>query len=132
MEFGISRSPLRPEKYQDLRPQSRERIQNYILHTARARRQKALMPLIETGYDSRAQNRNGCPAKGPFRIIHRRQHKLSACALQFMELLQQPDMTPAAGRPKLSIFASGAAAQPRGKEASRGRNGTPRASKRTV
>lgn len=68
----------------------------------------------------------------PLGIIHRRHHKLSATALQFMELLQKPDVSAAAGRPKLSIFASGTAPLPRGKEAARGRNGTTRASKRTV
>src|SRR5258707_9224544 len=65
--------PSYAEKQKDLRPQSRARVQDDILYSARARRQKALVPLVETGHESRAKDRNVCPAKSPFRVIHHRQ-----------------------------------------------------------
>src|SRR5258708_30752509 len=65
--------PSYAEKQKDLRPQSRARVQDDILYSARARRQKALVPLVETRYESRAKDRNVCPAKSPFRVIHHRQ-----------------------------------------------------------
>lgn len=55
LTVGISRSPLSQEKDQNLRPQAGARIQNHVLHTAGARRQKTLMPLIKTCYEDSAK-----------------------------------------------------------------------------
>jgi len=74
----------------------------------------------------------GCRFVRPLGIIHRRQHKMGTAALQFMDLLRQPDGPGSAHYPKLGIFASGTGPLPRGNGAQRGRNGTARASKRTV
>src|SRR5258708_2245784 len=54
-------------------PHPRARAEEHILHSARARGQNSLAPLVESGHESRAKDRNVCPAKSPFRVIHHRQ-----------------------------------------------------------
>jgi hypothetical protein len=64
----------------------------------------------------------------PLGIIHRRHQKLSANALRFIELLQQSEESNPAAR----ADAERAAAGKRAGAAHRSRNGSQRASRRTV
>ncbi|HEV3259503.1 MAG TPA: LysR family transcriptional regulator [Gemmataceae bacterium] len=75
---------------------------------------------------------DGCRFERPLGIIHRRHHKLGTAALRFIDLLRQPHGPGSSRHPKLGIFASGTGPLPRANGAQRGRNGTARASKRTV
>jgi hypothetical protein len=68
----------------------------------------------------------------PLGIIHRRQPKLSATALRFLELLRQGEEAPTPSRPELGLFAGGTGLPSRANDNHRGRNGTTRTPKRMV
>jgi len=60
-------SPAIAEKQSHLRHNAGAGVENYIAHGSGSRRQKALMPFIETGNEARPQYRNVGPPEGPFR-----------------------------------------------------------------
>jgi hypothetical protein len=72
-EWPVSISYLPPQKNQRLGRNACTCVQNYILPSPGSRRKKTLVPFVEAGYESRPQNRDGCPAGGPLGIRHRRQ-----------------------------------------------------------
>ncbi len=68
----------------------------------------------------------GCKLVRPLGIIHRRQHKLSATALRFIDLLRQTDKAGANGSSEGGGYASGTRAQARANGKQRHRNGNTR------
>jgi DNA-binding transcriptional LysR family regulator len=67
----------------------------------------------------------------PLGIIHRRQHRLSATARSFIDLLRGAEGTILPFRPELGTYAGGTGAQTPANGSQRGKNGSTRSSKRT-
>jgi len=61
---------LPPEENQCLCGDTSARVKNYILPASGAGRDKALVPLVEAGYECRAQNGDAGPAQRPLYIGH--------------------------------------------------------------
>ena len=70
---GRSAKPIEPEKDENLRHNPGTGIKNHVVKSARARRQIALMPFIEAGYDRGSKHSGGRPTWSPFRPVLRRQ-----------------------------------------------------------
>ena len=63
-------SPNPPQENKHLRRDAGASVKNNVPHCAGACRDEALVPLVEAGYESGAQDRDVRPARRPFRIRH--------------------------------------------------------------
>ena len=68
MASGESLRPRVPEEQQDLDADAGARVEDDVPHAAGARRQKALVPLVETGHQRGPQHCDIPPAEGPLGI----------------------------------------------------------------
>jgi hypothetical protein len=69
----LSSPPYPPQKNKHLRRKACARVESHVLPSSGPRRDKALVPLVETGYERGPQKSDGSPPQRPIRIVHRGQ-----------------------------------------------------------